>query len=187
MPENPIWLNWADSLPRQWQLWLESPLVKSAPVGLDYLYQQLSEKADWILTRLWPTNNLTLVHGDFHAQNIFWDGYKREAVFFDWDGCHPGRGAHDLAYLLALLPTDYRRQIESKLLEIYLEALHQADINYAETELKQDYQFGVLFASCLVPMMLQFVSPVDEIPGSTAYITQNVLTAAQDLKVIELL
>jgi len=35
--------------------------------------------------------------------------------------------------------------------------------------------------------LLQLVGPDDEIPGSTAYITQNILNAAVDLNVMELL
>ena len=41
-------------------------------------------------------NNLTLIHGDIHTGNIFYDIYNNEPYFIDWQQCGIGKGVQDL-------------------------------------------------------------------------------------------
>jgi len=154
-----IWQRWAGQMAADWGAWLDSSLVRDLPAGCRPLCERLAATAEARMTQDWPTRHLTLCHMDLHAQNIFFDGSRPDdpIVIFDWDGCHPGCGAHDIAYLLALLPIPLRRAVESRLLLRYHKGLIEAGIHdYSFAELMADYRFGSLFNTFLIPMLLSF-------------------------------
>jgi hypothetical protein len=93
---------------------------------------------------------------DLHTQNIFYDAERPDdpIVIFDWDGCHAGCGAHDIAYFLALLPISLRRNVEQQLLLRYHQGLMRAGIAYPYADFLADYRFGSLFNTFLIPMLL---------------------------------
>jgi hypothetical protein len=154
-----IWQQWAKQLTVDWALFLDSPLVKYLPSSTRALCDRVAADIEALMTRHWPTRHLTLCHMDLHTQNIFYDAARPDdpIVIFDWDGCHPGCGAHDIAYFLALLPISLRRDVEPNLLRRYYGGLISAGIeDYTYTEFLADYRFGSLFNTFLIPMLLSF-------------------------------
>jgi hypothetical protein len=152
-----IWQQWAKQMSVDWALFLGSPLASYLPPGSRSLCERLSTNIEALMTRHWPTRHLTLCHMDLHTQNIFYDAARPDdpIVVFDWDGCHLGCGAHDMAYFLALLPISLRRGVERHLLLRYHDGLINAGIvDYAYAEFLVDYHFGSLFNTFLIPMLL---------------------------------
>jgi aminoglycoside phosphotransferase (APT) family kinase protein len=69
-----------------------------------------------------PRDEFTLLHGDPHFGNVYFD----ESVpgFVDWQVLRRGLGLRDLAYFVTLsLPTERRRAEEGHLLDVYLDEL----------------------------------------------------------------
>ncbi len=156
-PTHAVWTQWASEMANSWSAWLESPLAAFLPVDWRGLCIDIAATAEKRMTTDWPTRNLTLCHMDFHCQNVFFDQAKISdpIVIFDWDGCHLGCGAHDIAYFLGLLPLTLRRQVETPLLHRYHRRLLQAGVrDYDFASLKADYAFGCLFNTFLIPMQL---------------------------------
>jgi hypothetical protein len=70
----------------------------------------------------WARAPRTLIHGDPHAGNLYFDG--DEAGFFDWQVVQVGPGLRDVSYFLVnSVDTELRRRHERELLALYLEAL----------------------------------------------------------------
>lgn len=152
-----IWQQWAGQMSVDWASFLNSSLVKYLPPGSRALCERLATSVETLMTRHWPTSHLTLCHMDLHIQNIFYDAACPDdpIVIFDWDGCHPGCGAHDIAYFVALLPIPLRRKMEQQLLLRYHEGLINAGIkDYSYADFLADYRFGSLFNTFLIPMLL---------------------------------
>ncbi len=96
--------------------------------------------------RLYAT--YTLAHGDAHVWNLL---YPRDVAassirLIDWDGWRIGRGAADLAYMMALHWYPERRaRVEASLLERYHAGLcTHGVIGYGLDRLWEDYRLSVL-------------------------------------------
>ena len=62
------------------------------------------------LEALWARPPLTLIHGDAHAGNLFFDG--PEVGFLDWQVVQRGQGMRDVSYFLGnSLSVQTRREI----------------------------------------------------------------------------
>jgi len=70
------------------------------------------------LEATWSAPPRTLIHGDAHAGNLYFEG---PAVgFLDWQVVQAGQGLRDVTYFLATsLPTALRRAHQKELLEFY--------------------------------------------------------------------
>jgi aminoglycoside phosphotransferase (APT) family kinase protein len=69
-----------------------------------------------------PRDGFTLLHGDPHFGNVYFDGDL--PGFVDWQVLRRGLGLRDLAYFLTVsLPTERRRAEERHLLDLYLDEL----------------------------------------------------------------
>ncbi len=69
-----------------------------------------------------PHDGFTLLHGDPHFGNVYFDGDV--PGFVDWQVLRRGLGLRDLAYFLTVsLPTERRRAEERNLLDLYLDEL----------------------------------------------------------------
>jgi aminoglycoside phosphotransferase (APT) family kinase protein len=69
-----------------------------------------------------PRDDFTLLHGDPHFGNVYFDGDV--PGFVDWQVLRRGLGLRDLAYFLTVsLPTERRRAEEGHLLDLYLDEL----------------------------------------------------------------
>ncbi|MFI0355988.1 phosphotransferase [Actinomadura sp. 9N407] len=82
---------------------------------------------------------LTLVHGDFRADNLMF-GAGRPAVL-DWQTCVYGPGLSDLAYFLgSSLPVPVRREHEQALVQRYHAALTARGVELAWDDCWNDYR-----------------------------------------------
>lgn len=79
------------------------------------------------LEALWTRPPLTLIHGDAHVGNLFFDG--AEVGFLDWQVAQCGQGMRDVGYFLAnSLATGARREHDEALIRVYLAALTEAGV-----------------------------------------------------------
>lgn len=70
----------------------------------------------------------TLLHGDLHVGNVYFDGPR--SALCDWQVLGRGSPAFDIAYLIgSALPVDERRACERDLLDHYLRALRNAGVS----------------------------------------------------------
>jgi hypothetical protein len=77
------------------------------------------------LESLWARPPLTLIHGDAHLGNLFFDG--EEVGFLDWQVAQPGQGLRDVTYFLTnSLSIETRRGHGEELIRVYLAALSEA-------------------------------------------------------------
>jgi thiamine kinase-like enzyme len=76
----------------------------------------------------WAAGPQTLLHGDPHAGNLYFDG--EEAGFFDWQVAQVGPGLRDLGYFLVnSVETQLRRNRERELIELYLATLADGGVD----------------------------------------------------------
>jgi Ser/Thr protein kinase RdoA (MazF antagonist) len=74
------------------------------------------------LEELWAGGDRTLVHGDCHIGNLFFEG--KEVGFFDWQVASCAPGMRDVSYFLSnSLPSELRGAHERELITRYLEGL----------------------------------------------------------------
>ena len=145
--------------------WLESYLTTSLPNYMSKLAVKLPQEISRLQNHVWCGKNKTLVHGDFHLQNVLYDPDALEdpVIVIDWDSFDIGCGAHDLAYMAALLPTNYRRRHEDVLLATYHDHLiSQGVTDYSSDEFYADYRMGTLFAPALQPILAQLMRDSSE-------------------------
>ena len=117
----------------------------------DLVTPNVSRHLDWLVAR-GPTllaemdaRPQTLVHGDYHLDNLFFDG--DEVVATDWQACGRGTGAFDVAYFLSgSLSQPASEAEEGGLLSFYHRTLCQAGVtDYAFANLQADYERMLLF------------------------------------------
>ena len=140
--------------------WLESSLPKQLPDYMVKLATELSKNISCFRNHASYKKNTTLAHMDFHLQNILYDSddEKDPVVVLDWDSYGIGCGAHDLAYMASLLPIEYRRLHEDRILKDYLEQLIRLGVtDYNASDLYRDYQVGCLLAPSLQAILAQLM------------------------------
>jgi hypothetical protein len=77
------------------------------------------------LESLWARPPRTLIHGDAHLGNLFFDG--QQVGFLDWQVAQPGQGLRDVTYFLTnSLSIETRRAHGEGLIRVYLAALSEA-------------------------------------------------------------
>lgn len=98
------------------------------------------------LEAAWQRPPRTLVHGDAHLGNLFFEG--DDVGFLDWQVAQRGQGMRDVAYFLAnSLPVDFRRSHEAALLGVYVDALAAAGgPRLAHETVREQYRLHVLYA-----------------------------------------
>ena len=99
------------------------------------------------LQALYASRPFTLVHGDYHAKQLFFPSAAggRFAVI-DWQFPFIAQGAWDFARLLTLgLKTSYRRENERRLLDQYHQGLIDGGVeHYTLDDLTLDFQLGLI-------------------------------------------
>ncbi len=79
------------------------------------------------LEAYWSDGPRTLIHGDSHMGNLFFDG--GEAGYFDWQVVQRGQGIRDVSYFMTnSLTTELRRSAEDELIDLYLDTLRDAGV-----------------------------------------------------------
>ncbi len=80
------------------------------------------------LERYWAEGPLTLIHGDSHVGNMYFQ--QGEAGLFDWQVTQHHQGVRDFAYFCVLsLDVELRRAQERALFERYWRRLHEAGVS----------------------------------------------------------
>jgi hypothetical protein len=97
------------------------------------------------LLRVPDGHPITLVHGDYRLDNLFFDE-QREVTAVDWQIIVKGVGGYDFGYFVSqsLAVDDQREQLDS-LAETYLETLRGTGITYPEEQFWFDVRRTVLF------------------------------------------
>jgi hypothetical protein len=92
---------------------------------------------------------LTVVHGDFRLDNIFFDvpDDPTGVALFDWQGISKSCGPQDLGYFMSQsLRSEVRREHGSALVERYREKLLEAGVEgYSADQCWADYRASVLY------------------------------------------
>lgn len=101
-----------------------------------------AEKCSWMLeTMMQPT---TLLHGDYRADNIMFDGDKPAVI--DFQICGTGTGMYDVAYFISQsIDTSVRRGHDQELLDVYLNRLESHGIDVDRAEAWRQYLVAVAF------------------------------------------
>jgi len=89
----------------------------------------------------WTSIPASLIHGDFHAENMFCleDGTN---VYIDFQAVKLGPGVRDLAWLMASsLKTEVRREQEKTVIKAYHEALVARGVEYCWKQCWEDFVF----------------------------------------------
>lgn len=154
-PKGPEVLNIVASFDGLWGLCKNHPLFKSTvPAGGVEMYEKVRKNVSWLLVDDISDRNLTIYHGDFHADNIFYDNKNKEnpVIVFDWTGPSVGPGIYDLVNLfLSSLTLESRRKYEKEMIELYLQRLSEKGANlsnYTFEDAWYDYLKG--FCGALV-------------------------------------
>jgi hypothetical protein len=109
--------------------------------------QKISDQRAW-LDETEPKNNLTIIHMDLRADNMFFDYENREnpLILFDWSVANVARGVVDLSFLLGFsLDINLRRETERDILKLYWDRLNEKGITgYSFEECQKDYLRGLI-------------------------------------------
>ena len=104
--------------------------------------QRMPSVVDQILT---PREPVTLAHGDFRLDNLFFD--DDGVVMLDWQFVTKSSPARDIGYFLSQsLTVDDRRAHERELLDLYQRQLSDHGIHCDAAKLWDDYRRAILFA-----------------------------------------
>lgn len=100
------------------------------------------------LLRRMASAPVTVVHGDYRLDNLFFEAEGDGVAVIDWQFVCRCRGAYDIGYFIGLdLDPEARRVHERDLLATYLGALRRHGIrDYAATEAWDDYRRALLLA-----------------------------------------
>ncbi len=129
---------WSDFLRK-----LNEPLPDEVMKMGEALYEYLGA----ITEHIFMTKPITLIHSDYHLENILFGKQKgRDFFIIDWQLAGKGRGTWDIAYFISQsLKTEDRRNIEKRLLREYLEILHGNGVaDYTIDDVLYDYRISLL-------------------------------------------
>jgi hypothetical protein len=95
------------------------------------------------------TPPLTVVHGDFRMDNLFFGHApgQEPLIAVDWQGALRGRATQDIAYFLTgSVPTEVRRANERKLIDAWHDGLLANGVTgYSKDDAWEDYRKAVLY------------------------------------------
>jgi hypothetical protein len=118
------------------------------PAGREDEYAKIGPQTESCLRRL-CSGTLTVVHGDFRLDNLFFDvdGDPDRVAMFDWQGISRSCGPQDLGYFLSQsLQSEVRRTHHDVLLRRYWDGLCAAGVEgYDFDRCREDYRAAVLY------------------------------------------
>ena len=138
------------------------------------------------------TPPLTVVHGDFRMDNLFFSAAAgHEALIaVDWQGSLRGRASQDVAYFLSgSVPVEIRREHEQMLVERWHAGLVENGVTgYSEADAWQDYRKAVLYVWVIAVVIAGTLDPSNERGRQwiSAMIERSV-AAIEDLGLVALL
>ena len=130
-----------------WSVFLEK-FGDVLPAGLEGDYAKIGPQADACLRRL-CAGTLTVVHGDFRLDNLFFDvdGDPDMVAMFDWQGISRSCGPQDLGYFMSQsLQSAIRTKHQEELVRHYWEGLRAHGVEgYSLDRCWEDYRAAVLY------------------------------------------
>ena len=164
----------------------------------DYIPQWIREIKDDFFSAL-PSlqahldiDPVTVVHGDFRLDNLFFgkEPHHHKVTYLDWQGPVRGKGIIDVAFLLSQsTQTEVRSAHDKELIHLYVDSLENQGVkNYTFDQAWEDYRVGVLYQWCFVALVTGSLDPSNERGKAwmTEMVKRNVL-AIKDLNCLELL
>ncbi|MEX1022639.1 MAG: aminoglycoside phosphotransferase family protein [Dehalococcoidia bacterium] len=114
---------------------------------------------------------VTVCHGDYRLDNLFFDDAAGNVIAFDWQFVCRARGTYDVAYFLALdLEPAVLAAERDALLAGYLEALRaRGTEGYTEAMCRRDYAVSLVLATAVFA-----IGAAGEQPSEDARVTHEV-------------
>jgi hypothetical protein len=115
---------------------------------------------DWM-----ATPPLTVVHGDFRMDNLFFGtGAQEPLIAIDWQGALRGRASQDIAYFLSgSIPTEIRREHERALINQWHAGLVEGGVTgFSAEDAWQDYRKAVLYVWVIAVVIAGTLDPTNE-------------------------
>ncbi len=142
---------------------------------------------DWM-----ATPPLTVVHGDFRMDNLFFGSTpgQEPLIAVDWQGSLRGRASQDIAYFLSgSVPVEIRRQHERALINQWHAGLVAGGVTgYGADDAWEDYRKATLYVWVIAVVIAGTLDPANE--RGRQWITvmlERSITAIDDLDLITLM
>ena len=132
------------------------------------------------MQRWLATPPVTIVHGDFRMDNVFFGltAGQRPVTAIDWQGILVSKGIRDVAYLISQsMRIDDRRAAERGLVDAWHSTLVERGVaDYSAERAWHDYQLGVLAMWAIVVVIAGSLDPTNE--RGRAWITETIKRSA---------
>jgi hypothetical protein len=138
------------------------------------------------------TPPLTVIHGDFRMDNLFFAASpgQEPLIAVDWQGSLRGRASQDVAYFLSgSVPTELRRQHERALIKRWHAGLVANGVTgYSEHDAWEDYRRAVLYDWVMAVVIAGTLDPSNERGRQwISVMLERSIAAIDDLGLIDLL
>ncbi|MHA2038501.1 MAG: phosphotransferase [Promethearchaeota archaeon] len=145
-----------DTFRNSWDFAIKNEeFLEILPEGALEIGEELYKQFPWLLVS-GRDDNLTIIHYDYRADNMFFDAENSEnpIITIDWTSPIVTNGMMDIAYLLAeSIKTDLRRQIEEEMIRFYLKCLEENGITSYDFDMAwHDYLRSLNFYAYLPPL-----------------------------------
>ncbi len=139
-----------------WDLAVKSEeFLKLLPEGGREVGEKIYKQYPWLMDSI-PEENLTIIHMDYRADNMFFDSEnsKNPIITFDWGGATVTGGIVDVAYLLGFsIKIDLRRLNEKKIIKLYLKRLEENGITGIDFDYAwENYLKALMFCAWVLPV-----------------------------------
>lgn len=172
-----------------WDAMLEA-FGRFVPDSINALREPIQKAIEPLQERL-DTSPITLIHGDFRMDNLFFGKAKHHhaLVILDWQGPLCGRGIQDVAQLLGQsTQIEVRRAHQRDLIQRYVDALDANGISgYGFDEAWDDYRHATLYSWAYVVVVSGTLDASNErgFAWMSKMVARNA-TAIEDLNCLEL-
>jgi len=147
-----------DTFRNSWDLAVKSEsFLEIIPEGGREVGEKVYKKFPWLLNNV-TDENLTIIHFDYKADNMFFDSENSEnpIIIFDWGSSLISAGLVDIGYLLGgSIKVDLRRQIEKEMIKLYLKRLEEnrITIDMDFDEVWENYLSSLMFYAWGPPLV----------------------------------
>jgi hypothetical protein len=156
-PHSDNWSKFITEACSGWPQVLTSDFAQFLPIGSDELISEIMRHYTYTFTKGMPEKNWTLLHSDFHIDNLFFDFTQDDPVIaFDWSFPRWGKGAQDLAYFIAYIHSSaHHLSIEKQVLDQYYATLIKNGVeDYERSQLQEDYEQALLYILYIIPIAI---------------------------------
>jgi aminoglycoside/choline kinase family phosphotransferase len=142
---------------------------------------------DWM-----ATPPLTVIHGDFRMDNLFFGSSpgQEPLIAIDWQGSLRGRASQDIAYFLSgSIPVELRREHERALINEWHAGLVAGGVaGYSADDAWHDYRMAVLYVWVIAVVIAGTLDPTNKRGRQwISVMLERSITAIDDLDLVSLL